>query len=62
VLAAAQAFKGPQALGAPSLDCGQFSSAPAVCNDQAQFFEYNGKNSFTKVAGWTKPPANESGQ
>ena len=60
VLAAAQAFKGPQALGAPSLDCGQFSSAPAVCNDQAQFFEYNGKNSFTKVAGWTKPPANES--
>jgi len=62
VLAAAQAFKGPQALGAPSLDCGQFSAAPAVCNDQAQFFEYNGKNSFTKVAGWTKPPANESGQ
>jgi branched-chain amino acid transport system substrate-binding protein len=62
VLAAAQAFKGPQALGAPSLDCGQFSSAPAVCNNQAQFFEYNGKNSFTKVAGWTKPPASESGQ
>ena len=62
VLAAAQAFKGPQALGAPSLDCGQFSGAPAVCNDQAQFFEYNGKNSFTKVAGWTKPPASDSGQ
>ena len=62
VLAAAQAFKGPQALGAPSLDCGQFSSAPAVCNNQAQFFEYNGKNSFTKVAGWIKPPASESGQ
>lgn len=62
VLAAAQAFKGPQALGAPSLNCGQFSSAPAVCNDQAQFFEYNGKNSFTKVAGWTKPPASDSGQ
>ena len=61
VLAAAQAFKGPQALGAPSLDCGQFTDAPAVCNDQAQFFEYNGKNSFTKVAGWTKPPAGESG-
>jgi branched-chain amino acid transport system substrate-binding protein len=61
VLAAAKAFKGPQALGAPSLDCGQFSDAPAVCNDQAQFFEYNGKNSFTKVAGWTKPPASDSG-
>jgi branched-chain amino acid transport system substrate-binding protein len=62
VIAAAKAFKGPQALGAPSLDCGQFSDAPAVCNDQAQFFEYNGKNSFSKVAGWTKPPATESGQ
>jgi branched-chain amino acid transport system substrate-binding protein len=62
ILSAVKAFKGPQALGAPSLDCGQFTDAPAVCNDQAQFFEYNGKNSFTKVAGWTKPPANESGQ
>jgi branched-chain amino acid transport system substrate-binding protein len=61
VLSAAKAFKGPQALGAPSLDCGQFAAAPAVCNDQAQFFEYNGKNSWTKVAGWTKPPANDSG-
>jgi branched-chain amino acid transport system substrate-binding protein len=61
VLAAAKAFKGPQALGAPSLDCGQFSSAPAVCNDQVQFFEYDGKNQFSKVAGWTKPPANLAG-
>jgi branched-chain amino acid transport system substrate-binding protein len=61
VLAAAKAFKGPQALGAPSLDCGQFADAPGVCNDQAQFFEYNGKNSWTKVAGWTKPPASDSG-
>jgi branched-chain amino acid transport system substrate-binding protein len=61
VLAAAKAFKGPQALGAPSLSCGQFSTAPAVCNDQAQFFTYDGKNQFTKVAGWTKPPANDSG-
>jgi branched-chain amino acid transport system substrate-binding protein len=61
VYSAASAFKGPQALGAPSLDCGQFSDAPAVCNDQAQFFEYNGKNSFSKVAGWTKPPASDSG-
>ena len=53
--AAAKAFKGPQALGAPSLDCGEFSSAPAVCNDRAQFFEYQGKNVFTKVAGWLQP-------
>jgi branched-chain amino acid transport system substrate-binding protein len=61
VIAAAKAFKGPQALGAPALDCGQFASAPAVCNNQVQFFDYEGKNQFTKVAGWTKPPANESG-
>jgi branched-chain amino acid transport system substrate-binding protein len=61
VIAAAKAFKGPQALGAPSLDCGQFTAAPAVCNDQVQFFEYQGKNQFTKVAGWTKPPASVAG-
>jgi branched-chain amino acid transport system substrate-binding protein len=52
---AAKGFKGPQALGAPSLDCGQFSAAPAVCNDKAQFFDYMGKNVFTKVAGWLQP-------
>jgi len=52
---AAKAFKGPQALGAPALDCGAFSTAPAVCNDRAQFFEYMGKNVFTKVAGWLQP-------
>lgn len=65
VITAAKAFKGPQALGAPSLDCGQFASAPSVCNDQAQFFEYNGAKAspmWTKVAGWLKPPANQSGQ
>jgi branched-chain amino acid transport system substrate-binding protein len=53
--AAAKAFKGPQALGAPALDCGAFSTAPAVCNDRAQFFEYMGKNVFTKAAGWLQP-------
>jgi len=58
VLAAAKAFKGPQALGAPSLDCGEFSNAPGVCNDRAQFFEYEGKNKFVKVAGWLTPVSN----
>ena len=59
ILAAAQAFKGPQALGAPALDCGKYPSAPAVCNDRAQFFEYLGKNGggFKKVAGWLQPPS-----
>ena len=56
VLAAAKAFKGPQALGAPSLACGKFKSAPAVCNDRAQFFSYRGKGVFTKSAGWLEGP------
>jgi branched-chain amino acid transport system substrate-binding protein len=56
VLAAAKAFKGPQALGAPSLSCGKFKSAPAVCNDRAQFFSYAGKGVFTKSAGWLEGP------
>jgi branched-chain amino acid transport system substrate-binding protein len=60
ILAAAKAFKGPQALGAPSLDCGEFSNAPGVCNDRAQFFEYEGKNKFVKVAGWLTPVSNPS--
>jgi branched-chain amino acid transport system substrate-binding protein len=56
ILAAGKAFTGPQALGAPSLDCGEFSAAPGICNDQAQFFEYEGHNTWVKAAGWLKPP------
>jgi branched-chain amino acid transport system substrate-binding protein len=57
VLAKAKEFKGPLALGAPALQCGKYTDAPAVCNDQVQFFNYGGKNKFTKVAGWLRPPA-----
>ena len=56
VLKAAKAFKGPQALGAPSLACGALKSAPAVCNQRAQFFTYQGKNVFVKTASWLEPP------
>jgi branched-chain amino acid transport system substrate-binding protein len=56
VLAKAKAFTGPIALGAPSLACGKYPSAPAVCNDRAQFFDYHGKHAFVKVAGWLQPP------
>ena len=52
----AKAFTGPLALGAPSLKCGQFKDAPAVCNDKAQFFTYTGKFQFSKAAGWLQPP------
>ncbi len=57
ILAKARAFTGPLALGAPSLDCGQYPSAPANCNDRAQFFQYKGGHTFVKVAGWLTPPS-----
>jgi branched-chain amino acid transport system substrate-binding protein len=57
VLAKAKEFKGPLALGAPELQCGKYTDAPAVCNDQAQFFNYAGKGKFTKVSGWLRPAA-----
>jgi len=57
VLAKAKAFTGPVALGAPALQCGKYPSAPAVCNDRAQFFQYKGKHVFTKVAAWLQPPS-----
>jgi branched-chain amino acid transport system substrate-binding protein len=56
ILAKAKAFKGPLALGAPALDCGKYAAAPAVCNDRAQFFEYQGKKKFVKAASWLEPP------
>ncbi|HEY6526594.1 MAG TPA: ABC transporter substrate-binding protein [Solirubrobacteraceae bacterium] len=57
ILTKAKAFTGPVALGAPSLACGKYPSAPAVCNDRAQFFEYHGKHAFVKVAPWLQPPS-----
>ena len=39
---------------------GQFPSAPGICNDQTQFFEYVGKTGkppWIKMAGWLQPPA-----
>jgi branched-chain amino acid transport system substrate-binding protein len=56
ILSAVKAFKGPQALGAPALECGYNPSAPGVCNNRSQFFTYGGKNQWIKAAGWTQPP------
>ena len=55
---AIRGFKGPQALGAPSLDCGKYKTEPAACNDQTQFFQYEGKGVFKRLTGWLRPPAN----
>jgi branched-chain amino acid transport system substrate-binding protein len=59
ILSAVKAFKGPQALGAPQLECGYNTSAPGVCNNRSQFFEYAGHNKWIKTAGWTQPPAGD---
>lgn len=51
-----KAFRGPVPLGAPDVKCGKYSSMPAVCNDQTQFFQYLGAGKFTRVSSWLRPP------
>jgi branched-chain amino acid transport system substrate-binding protein len=53
---AIRAFKGPQALGAPSLNCGKYPAEPAACNDQTQFFQYQGAGKFKRLTGFLRPP------
>jgi branched-chain amino acid transport system substrate-binding protein len=53
----AKAFKGPMAFGAPTLQCGKYPDAPAVCNDQTKFYKYEGAGKFVPAAGWVRPPA-----
>ena len=57
LMTAIRTFKGPQALGAPSLQCGKYKAEPAACNDQTQFFQYEGKGVFKRLTGWLRPPA-----
>jgi branched-chain amino acid transport system substrate-binding protein len=52
----AKAFKGPLVFGAPQVQCGKYPDAPAVCNDQTQFFNYSGKGQFKNVSGFVRPP------
>jgi branched-chain amino acid transport system substrate-binding protein len=58
LMKAFRGFKGPQALGAPSLDCGKYPTEPAACNDRTQFFQYEGKGVFKRLTGWLEPPKN----
>lgn len=50
------AFKGPVVMGAPKVNCGRYPEAPAVCNDQARFYSYQGVGVFVPVGGWFAPP------
>ncbi|HZT44930.1 MAG TPA: ABC transporter substrate-binding protein [Gaiellaceae bacterium] len=54
---AIRGFRGPQALGAPSLQCGKYPAEPAACNDQAQFFQYEGAGKFKRITGFLRPPS-----
>ena len=47
---------GPVPLGAPTVKCGKNPAIPAACNDQTQFFEYQGGFKFQRVSGWVKGP------
>jgi branched-chain amino acid transport system substrate-binding protein len=51
-----RAFRGPQALGAPSLHCAKYPTEPAACNDQTQFFQYLGAGKFKRITGFLRPP------
>jgi branched-chain amino acid transport system substrate-binding protein len=52
----AKAFKGPLAFGAPTIQCGKYPEAPAICNDQEKFYNYEGKGKFTPASGWLQSP------
>jgi branched-chain amino acid transport system substrate-binding protein len=52
----AKAFKGPLAFGAPTVHCGKYPEAPAICNDQEKFYKYEGKGKFTPASGWLPSP------
>jgi branched-chain amino acid transport system substrate-binding protein len=50
------AFKGPLIMGAPTVQCGKYAEALAVCNDQTKFYKYLGKGQFQAVSDWLRPP------
>ena len=52
----AKAFKGPQAWGAPTIECGKYPEAPGICNDQTKFYTYKGKGTFEPAGGWQVSP------
>ena len=59
ILSAVKAFKGPQALGAPALECGYDPSAPGVCNDRSSSSSTPAITSGSRRPGWTQPPAGD---
>jgi branched-chain amino acid transport system substrate-binding protein len=56
VTAQLKAFTGPLIMGAPTVQCGKYPEAPAVCNDQTKFYKYLGKGQFQSASDWLRPP------
>jgi branched-chain amino acid transport system substrate-binding protein len=56
IIKQAKAERGPVPLGAPTVKCGKYPAIPAACNDQTQFFEYQGGFKFKRVSSWVKGP------
>lgn len=56
IIAKAKAFKGPQLLGGPVIQCGKYPDAPASCGDGNYFFKYEGDGKWSRVTGWLQPP------
>jgi branched-chain amino acid transport system substrate-binding protein len=54
--AQARSFRGPMIMGPPDIRCGQFKDAPAICNDETQFYRYLGGGHWQRASGWLKPP------
>ncbi len=54
---AMKAYKGGVPMGAPTLVCGTFATAPAVCNDKDSFFQNTSAGVFKAVARFIGPPA-----
>jgi len=56
VTAQLKKFTGPVIMGAAEVACGKYNDAPAVCNDQARFYQYQGKGQFKPLTDWIRPP------
>ena len=46
----------PSHWGPPTIQCGKYPDRPAICSDQAKFYNYEGKGKFTPASGWLAPP------
>jgi branched-chain amino acid transport system substrate-binding protein len=49
-------FAGPVVMGSAEVACGKYQDAPAVCSDQARFYQYQGKGQFTALTDWIRQP------